>query len=105
MQDFEARMLERYPKAELLRFLSAPSDEIKNSSKQCMTHKKNLFGKPWKVFSLRNFILYCMLQFFAVLQICDVKPVMGSSNSKRMSAMKNADECVRLYYKSNDIEK
>ena len=41
LSDFQARMLERYPKAEILRFLDAPSDEIKNSTKQCMIHKNN----------------------------------------------------------------
>ena len=50
-------------------------------------------------------LFYMLMFFFSVLQICSVTPMMGGSNSKRMSAMKNADECVRLYYKSNEIEK
>ncbi|CAG7727806.1 unnamed protein product [Allacma fusca] len=74
LPDFEARMLERYPHAELLRSLSAPSEEIMYSNRQ-------------------------------LLQICDVKPVMGNPSNKRMSALRNADECVRRYYTSNDIEK
>jgi len=39
--DFETRMLERYPRAELLRSLGVPSEEIRLSNKQC----KYLFDK------------------------------------------------------------
>lgn len=33
--DFQGRMLERYPRAELLRSLEIPSDELRFSTKQC----------------------------------------------------------------------
>jgi dedicator of cytokinesis protein 1 len=35
LSEFEARMLERFPKAELLRSLNRPSEEIRTSGKQC----------------------------------------------------------------------
>lgn len=35
LSDFEARMLERYPRAGLLRSLEVPSDEVRYSNKQC----------------------------------------------------------------------
>ncbi len=40
---------------------------------------------------------------YIVLQICKVDPVMNST--KRMSGMKYAEESIRKYYRSNDVNK
>lgn len=65
--DFQARMLERYSRAELLRTLGVPPDDIRNSNKQCNIFTTNHALFVWlycRLFIFLEKLYYLLLQIY-----------------------------------------